>query len=157
VQRNDDGTCTLQWTAPANAREYIVKYGPKPLVETLGFDQVKRRFDIDPGTVMNFWAATNLAGEPTPGTPGTLETYTTPKLPAGDLHFAVKVLTERPGGADEGQTQAGDEAPSSEPGRHAVGRARRGAEAEAPRLPRGHDPHHLWKRRPTSKPGSKER
>jgi hypothetical protein len=92
VQNNGNGTYTLQWTAPADAHEYIVKYGVKPMVENLDFDQVSRTYTHNPATTMNFWAATNLAGEPNPGAEGTTETFTTPVLPGGTWHFKVKAL-----------------------------------------------------------------
>jgi hypothetical protein len=96
--RNADGTWTLRWPAPAGARAYIVKYGPKPLVENLDFDQMTRTFRVDPAGAMNFWAATNLAGEPGPGPAGTTETWRTPVLPPGAWYFKVKVLLDRPAG-----------------------------------------------------------
>jgi len=96
ARRNGDGSWTLRWQAPAGARAYIVKYGARPLVRHLGFDAVTRTFAIDPATAMNFWAAGNLAGEPEPSLSGALETWTTPVLPAGDWHFGVTVLGERP-------------------------------------------------------------
>jgi hypothetical protein len=89
---NADGSWTLRWTVPAGATEYIVKYGPRPLVENLGFDPIRRTFGRDPATAMNFWAATNLAGEPTPGAAGTQETWRTPVLSPGDWHFKIKIL-----------------------------------------------------------------
>jgi len=94
VRRNANGSYTLTWKAPAYASEYIVKYGPRPLVENLGFDQAARRYRIDPATAMNFWAATNLQGEPTPGAAGATETFTTPILPAGTWSFKVKAQTD---------------------------------------------------------------
>jgi hypothetical protein len=93
VRSNPNGTYTLTWTAPVGAREYIVKYGAKPLVENLGFDQAARTYRVDPGLAMNFWAGTNLSGEPEPWLRGALESYTTPDLPAGTWYFKVKVLT----------------------------------------------------------------
>ena len=93
---NANGTWTLHWRAPAGARAYAVKYGAKPLVESLGFDAVTRTFSIDPATSMNFWAATNLSGEPAPGPAAGLETWTTPVLPPGTWNFAVRVFGDRP-------------------------------------------------------------
>lgn len=97
--RNGDGSYTLRWTTPPGAREFIVKYGSKPLVENLGFDPTTRQFHYDPAAAMNFWAATNLAGEPAPGAAGTSNVLTTPPLGAGTWYFKVKVLTERGNGA----------------------------------------------------------
>src|SRR5207244_6807052 len=39
-------------------------------------------------------------GDPRPGLPGTLETFTTPPLPPGAWYFKVKVLTD---GSSQGQ------------------------------------------------------
>ena len=92
--RNSNGSYTLRWTAVPGASEYIVKGGPEELVENLGFDPVSRVFLTDPAQRMNFWAARNFAGEPTPGAAGTVETFTTPVLPAG-WHFAIKALAKQ--------------------------------------------------------------
>jgi hypothetical protein len=94
--RNADGSYTLRWVAPPGAHTYIVKYGAKPLVENLGFDAVARVFRTEPSAAMNFWAATNLSGEPAPGPEGTIEVFRTPVLPAGNWYFKVKVLADRP-------------------------------------------------------------
>jgi hypothetical protein len=93
---NPDGSWTLTWTAPEDASEYIVKYGEKTLVENLDFDQVTRKYRINANNHMNFWAATNVQGEPTPGAAGTQETWTTPVLPAGNWKFGVKALLRSP-------------------------------------------------------------
>ncbi|MFQ5599420.1 MAG: hypothetical protein ACE5G2_02570 [Candidatus Krumholzibacteriia bacterium] len=93
VQPNADGSYALRWTAPTGAREYIVKYGPRPLTENLDFDQLARTYRFDPQEWMNFWAATNVSGEPPPGPAGTQESYTTPVLPPGTWFFKVKALT----------------------------------------------------------------
>ncbi len=99
--RNADDTWTLSWTVPVGARETIVRYGAKPLVDNLGFDPVRRAFRTDPTRAMNVWAATNLAGEPAPGRDGTIESWRTPALPHASWVFAVQVLTDRtPGGED---------------------------------------------------------
>jgi hypothetical protein len=92
VQVNGDGTCTLQWTAPNDAFSYQVKYGDRILVNNLEFDQINRTYAYDPSQYMNFWAANNLQGEPTPAPAGTQESWTTPVLPAGNWHFAVRAL-----------------------------------------------------------------
>jgi hypothetical protein len=104
VRANGDGSYTLQFPAPAGAREYIVKYGPRPPVENLGFDQQTRTYRVDPANAMNFWAASNLAGEPRPGPKGSLETFTTTTLPAGHWYFEVKVLTDKQGDVRPGAT-----------------------------------------------------
>jgi hypothetical protein len=160
VRRNDDGSFTLQWTAPEAARQYIVKYGPLPLVENLGFDQRTRTFAVDPTTALNFWAATNVSGEPAPGAAGSLETFTTPKLSAGDWHFAVKALTGRSSSLDVGETPADAEPPAAHRHQHGHAEVRphpQTTAAESTSLPHGHDPHHLWKRPRASKSGSGER
>lgn len=95
VTRNGNGSYTLRWATPPGARESIVKYGSKPLVENLGFDASTRQFHFDPATSMNFWAAKNVSGEPAPGAVGSANVFSTPPLGAGPWYFKVKVLTNR--------------------------------------------------------------
>jgi PcRGLX-like protein central beta sandwich domain len=109
---------TLTWTAPDRATSYVVKAAAHSMIEQVRFDPVARTFIDDPHGFTNFWAARNFAGEPTPGAPGTPETFTTPPLPAGTWYFAVKALTRPlddmplgdvhlPGGPRPGQPPAG--------------------------------------------------
>ena len=106
AERSADGRWTLRWTAPTGARSYIVHYGPRPIVEALGFDAEQRVFHIDPASAMNVWAAANLPGEPTPGPAGASESFSTPPLPAGVAHFSVHALTERPTRLETGALRA---------------------------------------------------
>jgi len=92
VERHQDGSATLEWRSSPGARSVVVKYGGKRLVETLGFDPLRRTFAVDTATAMPFWAATNLCGEPTPAPAGTLQRWRTPVLPPGEWSFAVKLL-----------------------------------------------------------------
>jgi hypothetical protein len=92
VERHTDGSVTLGWRAPPGGREVVVKYGPKRLVETLGFDPVQREFAIDPASAMPFWAAHALQGEPAALPGGGSQSWRTPPLPPGEWFFAVKIL-----------------------------------------------------------------
>ena len=162
AQRNDDGSYTLTWPAPAGAHQYIVKYGPRPLVENLGFDPATRRYRVDPKRAMNFWAASNLPGEPAPGPAGSLESLTTPPLRAGTWCFKVKVLIESPP-----TTEAAQPLPLGESGAGKQGTTRAatslqpqtGGQTPGPAQPRGGSrkarsiasPRHTY---PAHRPGS---
>jgi len=95
ARRNADDTWTLSWTVPGAGKDVIVHYGARRLVPNLGFDPVRRAFRIDPERAMNVWAAHNVAGEPPPGPPGSVQTWRTPVLPHDSWHFAVQVRTGR--------------------------------------------------------------
>lgn len=116
VQRNTNGSYTLRWTAPSRAREYIVKYGERPLVENLSFDQRTRRYQVDPATAMNFWAAKNVAGEPEAGPVGQQVAYTTPVLPSGNWSFRLRALVgEARPPEDSGPPPPDDPPPGGDP------------------------------------------
>ncbi|MCG3178035.1 MAG: hypothetical protein BIFFINMI_00358 [Phycisphaerae bacterium] len=84
------GEVTLTWTAPGDdanagtAALYQVKYDDLPLVETA--DGSKKN--------VNFWAAINCTGEPTPAKAGTKQTFTVKGLKPGTYYFALKARDE---------------------------------------------------------------
>lgn len=118
--RNADDTWTLSWTVPEAAQEIIVHYGEKRLVQSLGFDPVRRTFRTDPARAMNVWAAHNVEDEPRPGATGTIQSWRTPVLAHQSWHFAVQVRTRRAAAADPapriGTPVAPDPSPSNPDG-----------------------------------------
>ena len=58
---------TLSWNAPLDGLQgYQIKVAPVPMVENLNFNQVTRTYQYEPDTYDNYWAALNVANEPTP-------------------------------------------------------------------------------------------
>ncbi|VVS94008.1 exo-rhamnogalacturonan lyase family protein [Desulfoluna spongiiphila] len=58
---------TLTWQAPMDEIiRYQIKFSAAPMVENLNFDQVTRAYEYAPSAYDNFWAALNIANEPTP-------------------------------------------------------------------------------------------
>ena len=58
---------TLTWNAPMGGLQgYQIKVAPVPMVENLNFNQVTRTYQYEPDTYDNYWAALNVANEPTP-------------------------------------------------------------------------------------------
>jgi hypothetical protein len=66
-----DGVYLLRWTVPTGAVRYRLKVADRPIVDWLGFDPVARTFRHDPAEFRALFAATNVAGVPAPGAPGT--------------------------------------------------------------------------------------
>ena len=58
---------TLTWETPTDGiKRYQIKFSKDPMVENLNFDQVTRAYEYAPSAYDNFWAALNIANEPTP-------------------------------------------------------------------------------------------
>ena len=85
----DNGEVELSWTAPGDdgdtgtAAVYQVKLDDLAIVEQAG-----------DGKECNFWAASNVAGEPKPAAAGTKQTFVVKGLKAGTCHFAMKTRDE---------------------------------------------------------------
>jgi hypothetical protein len=76
-------TVRLNWTAPAAAVRYQIKFSNLPMVDRISWpDQV--------GVYANWWAATNVVGEPIPASEGSQETFTVTGLKAGTYYFAIR-------------------------------------------------------------------
>ncbi|MFQ5857372.1 MAG: LamG-like jellyroll fold domain-containing protein [Anaerolineae bacterium] len=91
VQENGGGAYTLSWTVPAGAQQYWIKYAEKPIVPWLNFDRYTQQYQYDPDQYVPFFAAQNVADEPTPATPGTAQTYTIAGLdPNKTYSFAAR-------------------------------------------------------------------
>lgn len=82
----------LSWIVPANTQSYRIKWGPKQIVEWIGFDPLTNTFIGDPVNTMNWFAANNITNEPAPSAAGTTQTLTLTGLPTGltSANFSVK-------------------------------------------------------------------
>jgi hypothetical protein len=92
---NGGGSYTISWTVPTGAQSYRIKWGPKKIVEWIGFDPIKNVFTGDPVNTMPWFAATNAATAPAPTAAGTRQSITistgVPNLTAAN--FSVKAYT----------------------------------------------------------------
>jgi len=70
VVDNGGGSYTVSWTVPTGAQSYRIKWGPKQIVDWIGFDPIKNVFTGDPVNTMPWFAATNASGVPAPATAG---------------------------------------------------------------------------------------
>jgi hypothetical protein len=73
---NGGGSYTVSWTVPAGAVSYRIKWGPKAIVNYIGFNGATNTFIGNPATTMNWFAATEAAGIPAPGPAGTTQSLT---------------------------------------------------------------------------------
>jgi len=73
---NGGGSYTISWTVPAGAQSYRMKWGPKTIVEWIGFDPVNNAFTGNPVNTMPWFAATNASGIPAPAAAGTTQSMT---------------------------------------------------------------------------------
>ena len=73
----------LTWTVPVDAVRYQVKYSSLPMVDRI-------QWPSQASTHSNWWAAENVHGEPTPGTPGSTQEFTVSGLEPGVYYFAVR-------------------------------------------------------------------
>jgi hypothetical protein len=92
VTANGGGSYTISWTVPAGATSYRVKWGPKQIVDWLGFNAGTYTFTGNPTTQMNWFAATNVASTPTPGAAGSTQSMTISTGASGltAANFSVK-------------------------------------------------------------------
>jgi hypothetical protein len=75
VTNNGGGSYTIQWTVPAGAQSYRIKYGAKDIVNWIGFAPATNTFVGNPSTTMNWFAATS-ATPPAPAGVGTTQSTT---------------------------------------------------------------------------------
>jgi chitodextrinase len=91
VSSPSPGTYTLSWTVPADAKHLQIKYSTKSIVANLNYNRATGGFEFDPAQYVPFWAASNLANEPAPATPGTTQTMTVSGLGCGSTcRFAIR-------------------------------------------------------------------
>jgi len=84
------GKATIIFTAPADKgggriMRYQVKCSELPILPYEQWDYVR-----DSGTKRNWWKAVNLKSEPTPGKPGTQESFIVTGVPGNAKYFAVR-------------------------------------------------------------------
>jgi hypothetical protein len=96
---NGGGSYTLQWTVPTGATSYRIKYSINAIVDYIGFNSSTNAFIGNPATTANWWASTDAPSIPTPGTPGTTQSYTATGLPNGlsQGNFMVKAYASATG------------------------------------------------------------
>jgi hypothetical protein len=131
--RNDDGSWTLRLDGAGGGDDLhrqvrSATAGRKPRFRSAA-PQLRTRSP----TAMNFWAATNLAGEPAPAAAGALQTWRTPVLPPGDWHFKVKILGDRRLGSPVAVGMSSGNAPHGSGTRVATGIDAPGVEARSTR------------------------
>lgn len=89
----DGGKAAVTFTAPADrgggkVARYQVKCSDKPLVDYETF--LEKYAANQDGTVTNWWMATNLKAEPSPGPAGRRERFMVTGVPQGARYFAVR-------------------------------------------------------------------
>jgi hypothetical protein len=71
---NGGGSYTISWAVPTGTQSYRVKWGPRQIVDWIGFDPGSNTFTGNPATTMNWFAATDATGIPAPS--GTTQSLT---------------------------------------------------------------------------------
>jgi len=94
VEKEGSGTYHLTWTEPRGTRSYRLKYADKNIVEWLGFDPVINKFAIPPDSNVPWFAASEVAKPPTPGSAGTHTFDVTGLDPGVEWHFALKAFVQ---------------------------------------------------------------
>ena len=94
AQNLGGGSYRLTWTAPSGATAYRVKTADRPIVPWLGFDQNTRTFAFPPASHKAWFAAGDVANEPTPAPAGSPESFTVSGLdPSKVYSFALRYTT----------------------------------------------------------------
>jgi len=100
VTRSGNGSYRLSWNVPAGARSYRIKYYPgKKIVDWIGFDPGANKFIGDPNKTWPWFAASDVANPPAPGTPGSSQVYVFRGDASQDYDFALKAYVARPTGS----------------------------------------------------------
>jgi hypothetical protein len=73
---NGGGSYTISWAVPANTQTYRIKWGPKRIVDWVGFDPANNVFTGDPASTMPWFAAANVPTLPVPASAGTIQSLT---------------------------------------------------------------------------------
>jgi hypothetical protein len=114
---NGGGSYTITWTVPTGAQSYRIKWGPKTIVDWIGFDAGNNVFTGDPVRTVPWFAATNVPTLPVPASAGTSQSLTlatgTPGLTAGN--FSVKAYVSQTGAAPPSTAGGGVSAPPPPP------------------------------------------
>jgi hypothetical protein len=96
---NGGGSYDIEWTVPAGAQSYRIKYGAKEIVEWIGFTPETNTFVGDPTTTMN-WFAASTHTPPSPAGVGTTQSTTISTGLGGGLtadNFSVKAYVTAAG------------------------------------------------------------
>jgi uncharacterized repeat protein (TIGR01451 family) len=72
---NGDGSWTLSWVVPPGTTEYRIKYSDRTIVPWLDYDRYTQAYTVDPAANVAFFAAENVADEPSPAAPGSTQTF----------------------------------------------------------------------------------
>jgi hypothetical protein len=92
-----EGSYSLSWVVPEGARSYRIKLSDKQIVDWLNFNPTTNTFGSDPNTNVPWFAATNATSIPSPGAPGSVQTFTIGGLdPTKTYHFAMKAYISSP-------------------------------------------------------------
>ena len=89
VTNNGGGSYTLSWTVPSGVSKYKIKYSTKQIVDWLGYNRDTKTYQYSPSSYSAFFAATNVSGEPVPGTVGEIQSVTLTGLPLSGINFAM--------------------------------------------------------------------
>lgn len=88
------GAYQLSWTVPPGTTGYRIKAADRTIVPWLGFNQAARSYQFPPAGNVAWFAAADVAGEPAPLAPGSVQTVTLSGLdPAKSWKFAVRYTT----------------------------------------------------------------
>jgi hypothetical protein len=88
------GSYQLSWTVPPGTTGYRIKASDRTIVSWLGFNQATRAYQFSPASNTPWFAAPDVAGEPVPLSPGSVQTVTLSGFdPAKSIRFAVRYAT----------------------------------------------------------------
>ncbi|MBI3073714.1 MAG: hypothetical protein HYY84_16510 [Deltaproteobacteria bacterium] len=93
----DAGIYRVTWTAPAGAGRVRLKWANRPIVRQLGFNRATRTYAYNPAQFVPFFAAANIADEPTPDDAGVTQSFVVSGVDAGAPSFAGRYYTGRRG------------------------------------------------------------
>jgi len=106
---NGGGSYTISWVVPAGAQSYRIKWGPKTIVDWIGFDPINNVFIGNPVSTMPWFAASNVPTLPAPAAAGTTQSLTisTGTLNLKPPNFSVKAYIAGTAGTSGGGTGSG--------------------------------------------------
>ncbi len=73
---NGGGSYTIAWTVPPGTQSYRIKWGPRTIVDWIGFDPIHNVFTGDPVNTMAWFAATNVPSLPVPAAAAATQSLT---------------------------------------------------------------------------------
>jgi hypothetical protein len=91
VTNNGGGSYTLAWTVPASVGSYQIKHSNLTIVPNLNFDKMTQNYQYSPSSYVPFWAASNIASNPTPLAAGSTQTLNLSGLSCGtSCKFSIR-------------------------------------------------------------------